>query len=247
MVFRQFLQHEPVTAASYLVGCVGHGVAAIVDPVASVDEYLRIAAISGVRIAYVIDTHVHADQVSTGPQLAAAAGAPYVLHADVETAYPFMGVRDGQWLDLGNVHLNVLHTPGHTPEHLTLVMVDRTRGNEPWGLLTGHTLMVADLGRTELATDAVSGARALFASAARLRAFADHVEIGPGAFAGSVCGRGLSGKPSSTIGFERHFNRAFRVEDEDAFVAFMTERVPPPPPNAARIRRQNLGLEPVTA
>jgi hydroxyacylglutathione hydrolase len=247
MLFRQFLHHEPVTAASYLLGCVGHSVAAVVDPIAPVDDYRHAADALGVRLGYVIDTHVHADHVSTGRELAAAVGASYVLHASAGAAYAFTGVEDGARLELGNVHLTVLHTPGHTTEHLTLAVVDRTRGDEPWALLTGHTVMVADLGRTELATDAATGARALFASAARLRAFPDHVEIWPGAFAGSVCGRGLSGKPSSTVGFERRWNRAFRIDEEEAFVAYMTERIPPPPPNAAHIRRQNLGLEPVIA
>jgi glyoxylase-like metal-dependent hydrolase (beta-lactamase superfamily II) len=136
----------------------------------------------------------------------------------------------------------VLHVPGHTPEHIALAVTDRTRGDEPWLVFTGHTLMVGDMGRTELAASAVDGARALFDSAERLRTLADHVTLLPGAFSGSVCGRGLSGNPSSTIGFERRFNRAFAITDRDAFVAYMLRDTPPRPPDAARVRADNLGL-----
>ncbi|TIU23799.1 MAG: MBL fold metallo-hydrolase, partial [Mesorhizobium sp.] len=122
----------------------------------------------------------------------------------------------------GNVTATVMHTPGHTPEHLSLLVTDRTRSTEPWFVLTGHTLMVGDLGRTELASSAEDGARALYASVRRLKELPDHIEVLPGAYSGSVCGRSLSGKPTSTIGFERRFNKAFRIEDEDQFVAAMT-------------------------
>jgi glyoxylase-like metal-dependent hydrolase (beta-lactamase superfamily II) len=125
---------------------------------------------------------------------------------------------------------------------VALVVTDRTRGPEPWFVLTGHTLMVGDMGRTELASSAEAGARALFQSAERLRALPDYLEVLPGAFAGSVCGRGLSGKPSSTIGFERRFNRAFSLTDQETFVRLMLEEIPPRPARAAEIRAQNLGL-----
>ena len=122
-------------------------------------------------------------------------------------------MRDGDVLELGNVAIRVLHTPGHTPEHISLVVTDRTRADEPWFVLTGHTLMVGDLGRTELATSAEEGARALFRSAQSLKALPDYLEVLPGAYSGSVCGRSLSGKPTSTIGFEKRHNKAFRIED----------------------------------
>jgi glyoxylase-like metal-dependent hydrolase (beta-lactamase superfamily II) len=247
MIVRQFLHEQPVTAASYLLGCAGHGVGAVVDPVWPAEDYRNAAEQLGVRIVFVIDTHVHADHRSTGPELAAATGAKYVLHASAGVLLAFMPVHEGQRLDLGNVQLVVVHTPGHTPEHLSLLVIDGTRAPEPWAVLTGHTLMVGDLGRTELASDARAGAKALFATATRLRHLPDHVEVWPGAFLGSVCGRGLSGKPSSTIGFERRFNRAFAIEDERAFVEAMLERIPAPPPDAERTRRRNLGLAEVVA
>jgi glyoxylase-like metal-dependent hydrolase (beta-lactamase superfamily II) len=193
------------------------------------------------RIVCVVDTHVHADHVTTGPELARTAGAEYVLHASAGARLPHRPVRDGELLELGNVSVCVLHTPGHTPEHISLLVTDRTRGPEPWFLLSGHTLMVGDVGRTELASSAEEGARALFASAERLRALPDYVEVLPGAFSGSVCGRALSGKVSSTIGFERRFNRAFALTDEDAFVRLMLKDIPPRPVGFAEIRAKNLG------
>lgn len=194
------------------------------------------------QIRYVIDTHVHADHLSGGRQLARVTGGQYVLHASAGAAYDFLGVVDGEILELGNVTIQVLHTPGHTPEHISLLVTDRTRAPEPWFLLSGHTLMVGDLGRTELATDAETGARDLYRSARKLLALPDHLEVYPGAFAGSVCGRGLSGKAASTIGFERRFNRGLGIASEDEFVRFMTREIPPPPPRAGEIRTANMGL-----
>jgi hydroxyacylglutathione hydrolase len=243
MILRQFLHVQPAVAASYLFGCGGRQAGAVVDPVEPPDFYLRAAADAGLILRYVIDTHVHADHRSTGRALAEASGAEYVLQAEVEAGYSFRGVQDGDRLELGNVLVEVMHIPGHTPEHLGLLVTDRTRAPEPWFVFTGHTLMVGDMGRTELASTAEAGAQALFESARRLAALSDHLEVLPGAFSGSVCGRGLSGKPGSTIGFERRFNRAFQVDSRDAFVALMLQDIPPRPPDAARTRLVNLGLE----
>ncbi|MGH7464589.1 MAG: MBL fold metallo-hydrolase, partial [Longimicrobiales bacterium] len=221
MMLRQYLHQDPVIAASYLFGCGGRGSGAVVDPVADIDMYIEEADRLGLRIRYVIDTHVHADHVSGGRRLAEATGAPYVLFAGADAHVDFMPASDGDELELGNVVARVLHTPGHTPEHISLLVTDRARAQEPWLVLTGHTLMVGDMGRTELATSADEGARALFATAERLRALPDYIEILPGAYAGSVCGRGLSGKTTSTIGFERRFNRAFSLTRAEEFVDLM--------------------------
>ncbi|RTL81755.1 MAG: MBL fold metallo-hydrolase [Hyphomicrobiales bacterium] len=242
MILRQFLHPSPV-AASYLFGCGGRAAGAVVDPVGDIDPYLKTAEETGMRIRYVIDTHLHADHVSAGRQLAEAAGASYVLFAEAKAAFPFHGARDGDVLELGNVTISVLHTPGHTPEHISLLVTDRTRADEPWFVLTGHTLMVGDLGRTELAANAEAGARVLFRSVQRLKALPDYLEVLPGAYSGSVCGRSLSGKPSSTIGFEKRHNKAFRIEDEEAFVRAMVADIPPPPAQAAEIRAVNSGLK----
>lgn len=194
------------------------------------------------KICYVLDTHLHADHVSGARKLAQLTGAKYVLHADSGAQYDFFGANEGDVLDLGNVHIQVLHTPGHTPEHISLLVTDKTRGLEPWFLLTGHTLMVGDMGRTELASSAEEGAGMLFETVQKLKSLPDYLEVFPGAFAGSVCGRALSGKPMSTIGFERRFNRAFQIAGRDEFIRQMLREIPTPPPNAKENRAMNMGF-----
>ena len=241
MILRQFLHKDPV-GVSYLFGCGGQAAGAVVDPVGEIEPYLRTAEDAGMRIHFVIDTHVHADHISAGRKLAEASGAEYVLAAHAEVSFPFRGACDEEVLPLGNVVAKVLHTPGHTPEHICLLVSDRTRAEEPWFVMTGHTLMVGDLGRTELAVSAEQGAKDLFRSAGRLKALPDSVEVLPGAYAGSVCGRRLSGKPWSTIGFEKRHNEALRIGDEAAFIRFMLAEIPPAPPEVAALRATNSGL-----
>jgi hydroxyacylglutathione hydrolase len=214
----------------------------VCDPIEQIEPYLRISQQTGMKIRYVIDTHVHADHVSGARRLAEATGADYVLHTSAGARFQFYGVSENDELMMGNVQIRVLHTPGHTPEHIALMVTDKTRGPEPWFLLSGHTLMVGDLGRTELASSAEEGARSLFRSVQKLKNLPDYLEVLPGAFSGSVCGRSLSGKPSSTIGFERRFNRAFGIEEEEEFVRHMLENIPPPPADAPKIRAINLGV-----
>ncbi|MFA6141071.1 MAG: MBL fold metallo-hydrolase [Hyphomicrobium sp.] len=240
MILRQFLHQNPI-GISYLFGCGGQAAAAVVDPVGNVEPYLQGAEVAGMRVRFVVDTHVHADHLSAGRALAEAAGAEYVLSARADVSFPFKVVHDNDVLTLGNVTARVLHTPGHTPEHISLLVSDHTRAEEPWFVLTGHTLMVGDLGRTELAVSAEQGARDLFQSVRRLKELPDHIEVLPGAYSGSVCGRRLSGKPWSTIGFEKRHNEALRIDDEAAFVRFMLAEIPPAPENAARLRAANSG------
>lgn len=240
MILRQFLHDDPV-GISYLLGCGGKATGAVVDPVAEPDFYLAAARAAGMKIDYVIDTHVHADHVSTGRALADVAGAEYVLSERADVAIPFKSVSDGDELSLGNVTIKVLSIPGHTPEHIALLVTDRTRADEPWFVVTGHTLMVGDLGRTELAVSAEVGAKDLFSSVQKLKALPDYVQVLPGAYAGSVCGRSLSGNPVSTIGFEKRHNKAFGIEDEAEFIDFMLTDIPPAPPEAARLRAANSG------
>ena len=212
------------------------------DPIDDIELYLRIAEESGLEIRYVIDTHLHADHLSGGRKLVEHTKAQYVLHKSAITHYSFHAANEGDVLDLGNVSIQVLHTPGHTPEHISLLVTDRTRAPEPWFLLTGHTVMVGDVGRTELVSEPEIGARALFETIQRLKQLPDYLEVLPGAYAGSVCGRALSGKPVSTIGFERRFNPAFQMNDPDNFVRYMLETIPTPPPDAVRIRAANQGF-----
>jgi glyoxylase-like metal-dependent hydrolase (beta-lactamase superfamily II) len=207
-----------------------------------IDAHLRLAEETGMKICYVLDTHLHADHVSGARKLAQLTGAEYVVHADSGAHFGFSRVHEGDELDMGNVGIRVLHTPGHTPEHISLLVIDKTRGAEPWFLLTGHTLMVGDMGRTELAASAAEGAGMLFETVQKLKSLPDYVEAFPGAFAGSVCGRALSGKSMSTIGFERRFNRAFQITDRDEFARHMLREIPAPPPNAKENRALNMGF-----
>ena len=211
------------------------------DPIDDPDLYIRVAQENGLNIRYVIDTHLHADHVSGARRLAEISGAEYVLHESADTQYDFHRAQDGEVLDLGNVKIQVLHTPGHTPEHISVLVTDKTRGPEPWFILTGHTLMVGDVGRTELASAPEAGAKQLFGTIQRLKEFPEYLEILPGAYAGSVCGRALSGKAVSTIGFELRFNRAFQISTLDQFVEFMSQSIPAPPPNATAVRALNQG------
>src|SRR5262249_14317588 len=158
---------------------------AVCDPVEDIEPYLQISQETGLKIRYVIDTHVHADHVSGGRKLAEATGAEYVLHSSAAAKFEFRPVSEGDGLELGNVHLRALHKPGHTHEHISLLVTDRVRGVEPWFVLTGHTLMIGDMGRTELASSAEEGARALFHSSRKLKELPDYVEVLPGAFSGS--------------------------------------------------------------
>jgi hydroxyacylglutathione hydrolase len=244
MILRQLLHATPTVGVSYVLGCAGQRTGIVVDPMVAPEDYIRLADELGLEIKYVIDTHVHADHLSTGRVLADAVKAEYVLHESVDAEFQFRNVSDHEQLAAGNVQLEVLHLPGHTPEHIGLLVTDRSRAVDPWFVLSGHTLMVGDMGRTELASSAEQGARALFRSAARLRGLPDHVEVLPGAFAGSVCGRGLSGKVTSTIGFERRFNKTFAIDHEATFVDAMLQGIPPQPPNAAATRAANLGRPP---
>src|SRR5712691_9064200 len=241
MIIRQFLHQEPV-GISYLFGCGGRAAGAVVDPVGQIEPYLRAAEAAAMRINFVIDTHVHADHLSAGRQLAKAAGAEYVLATHADVSFAFRGAKDEEVVPLGIVSANLLPTPAPPPEHICILVSHRTRPDEPWFVLTGHTLMVGDLGRTELAIDAEEGARVLFASVQRLKSLPDHLEVLPGAYSGSVCGRSLSGKPTSTIGFEKRYNKAFRIEDESTFLRAMLADIPPAPPQAAQVRAFNSGL-----
>lgn len=244
MIFKSYLRQSPIVGISYLAGCGGKGKAVVIDPMLEdVPKYIEDASHAGMEIKYVIDTHVHADHISGARKLVELTNAQYVLHESVQAGFSLHGVREGDVIEAGNTLFTVLHTPGHTPEHISLVVTDRSRGEEPWFVLTGHTLMVGDVGRTELANTAEEGASQLYASLLdKLLILPDHVEVYPGAFSGSVCGRSLSGKPSSTIGFEKTWNRALQMNTENDFIAYMLKDVPERPLHFSEIRSYNMGL-----
>jgi glyoxylase-like metal-dependent hydrolase (beta-lactamase superfamily II) len=198
-----------------------------VDPQFEVRQYVERAERLGMRIEAIISTHVHADHRSGDRELAAQTGATLYYHAAADLAFPFSGLVDGAEISLGNVVVRAVHTPGHTPESISLLVTDLTRGPEPWMVLTGDTLFAGDVGRPDLGGS--EAAHVLHASLQRLLALPDYVEIYPAHIAGSPCGRGMSGKPSSTIGFERRYNPALRTVTLEAFVAHLFEGLPPKP------------------
>jgi glyoxylase-like metal-dependent hydrolase (beta-lactamase superfamily II) len=240
MIFRPFYYFDTGCAA-YLFGCGGLGKCAVVDAhEEDVDAYLASAQQKGMRLTHVIDTHVHADHRSGGLALAQKAGAAYCLHESADVSLPFTPLRDGQDIELGNTRVRVLHTPGHTPESVCLVVTDLRRSIDPWFVLTGDTLFVGAVGRPDLPGRARESAAELHHSIhEKLLTLPDDLEVYPGHFSGSACGAGMSGKPSSTIAFERRWNPLLSF-DMDAFVAALAD-VPPKPAEMDRILRENRG------
>lgn len=228
---------------SYFFGCAGHAKAVAVDVVAGDEDwFLAEAEAAQVRIAHVIDTHVHADHYSGGPALARRAGAPYHLHESnaARVAFDFEPLRDGQRLEAGNVLVDVLHTPGHTEDSVCLLVRDLRRGDEPWFVLTGDTLFVGAVGRPDLAGREREMAAQLYDSLhGKLLTLPPQLEIYPGHQAGSACGAGLSGKPASTLAFERRFNPVLSLPRGE-FVAALIGETAPPPAGMDRIVAANL-------
>jgi glyoxylase-like metal-dependent hydrolase (beta-lactamase superfamily II) len=197
------------------------------------------------RVSHIIETHVQADHVSGARRLADVTGAPIFIHEAADVGFPHTDLAEGDQLDLGNVGLQVMATPGHTPDSVSLLVTDRSRAKEPWFVLTGDTLFSGGVGRPDLlgAGAEYRLAERLYDSLrGRLLALPDHLEIYPAHFGGAACGKGLSGKPGSTIGFERRFNPALQYGRREEFVRFVLSDLPPQPPQFAENRRINLGL-----
>ena len=239
MLFLQLVDDD-LGCASYLVGDEHAGVAVVVDPAYRIEPYLEAADKHGVRIAAVLETHTHADHVSGHGRLALEHGIPVRVHAAAGAAFPHEPLADGEEIEVGDVVVRVVHTPGHRPEHCAFAIVDRSRGDEPWLVLTGDSLFVGDAARPDLAVAAREGAEDLHRSLHRLADLGDGVEVYPGHVAGSLCGAAMSSKASTTIGYERRFNRAL-VDDLDGFIGAALGPQPPRPPNMERIVELNRG------
>jgi glyoxylase-like metal-dependent hydrolase (beta-lactamase superfamily II) len=239
VLFKQFLDDD-LGCASYLVGDEHAGVAVVVDPPYHVEPVLEEAKRHGVRLAAVLETHTHADHVSGHGRLALEHGVPIRIHSAAEAMFPHEPLEDGTEIEVGEVVLRTIHTPGHRPEHCCFALTDRSRGDEPWLVLTGDSLFVGDAARPDLAVEAQEGAEGLFHSLRRLVELGDGVEVFPGHVAGSLCGAAMSSKASTTIGFERRFNPALQSELAD-FIGAALGPQPPRPPNMERIVELNRG------
>jgi hydroxyacylglutathione hydrolase len=241
VIFEQIVWRD-LGCASYLVGCQVAGEAVVVDPPLDVREVLALCKRHGARLVGVIETHTHADHVSGHGVLAQKHGCWIAIHEIANAVYEHRPLRDGDRIDVGNIALDVFHTPGHRPEHCCLVVSDRTRADEPWFVLSGDALFVGDSGRPDLAVAGDEGAAALYRSLhERLGALDGGVELFPGHVAGSLCGRGMSAKPSSTLGFERRFNPMLAEMTVDEFVRRANADLAPKPPTMARIVELNRG------
>jgi hydroxyacylglutathione hydrolase len=253
MILKRFYD-EKLAQASYLIGCAATGEALVVDPNRDVDQYVRAAEAEGVEVTHVTETHIHADFVSGARELAERTGAKLFLsdEGDENWKYAFAGeygavlLRDGDTFRVGNIRIDVLHTPGHTPEHLSFLVTDTAGADKPIGVLTGDFVFVGDVGRPDLLEKAAgvegtmeAGARTLFRSLREFEAQPDYLQIWPGHGAGSACGKGLSAVPHSTVGYERMFNWGLSVTDEDEFVRAVLAGQPEPPRYFAEMKRIN--------
>ena len=240
MYFRQFLNDE-TACASYLFGCKTAGEFAVVDAhIDLVDDYIAGADAQGSKIAAVIETHVQADHLSALPELVDRTGAVAYMPVGSGAEFKHKPLADGEVVELGNTVIEAIATPGHAPAHHAYVVTDHRRGEEPWLVLTGDSLLVGDVGRPDLhaaSEETVEElARTLYRSLhERLLALPDHLLVYPAHYAGSVCGRGLSGHPASSIGFERRNNEALAAASEDEFVHALLKDIPPVPERQAAI------------
>lgn len=253
MFFQRF--YDPKLAqASYLIGCQRTGEAVVVDPNRDVEQYVAAATKEGLRVTHVTETHIHADFVSGARELAQRTGAELLLsdEGDADWKYAFARdagarlVKDGDHFIVGNIRLEVMHTPGHTPEHISFVVTDTPAAAGPWGILTGDFVFVGDVGRPDLLEKAAghagtmeAGARTLFRSLQRFRALPDHLQVWPGHGAGSACGKALGAIPSTTVGYERQANWGVATTDEDEFIRMVLAGQPEPPRYFAEMKRIN--------
>ena len=259
MLLRRFYE-DKLAQASYMIGCQATGMALVVDPHRDSEVYLRAAAEEGLVITYVSETHIHADYLSGARQLARRSDATLLLSGEggEEWQYGFIkeehtqAVHDRDEIGLGNVGIEILHTPGHTPEHISFMITDRAASPEPLGVLTGDFIFVGDVGRPDLlekvagvSDSMVASACLLFESLSRFRHFPEHLQILPGHGAGSACGKALGSVPSSTLGYEKLANWAFRCETEEEFVDMVLEGQPESPPYFEKMKEVNRDGPPI--
>ncbi|HMQ55982.1 MAG TPA: MBL fold metallo-hydrolase, partial [Anaerolineae bacterium] len=250
----KYFYNDKLAHASYMVGCQATGEALVVDPGRDIAPYLQTAQDNGMQIVAVTETHIHADFLSGARELAEQTKAKLYLsdEGDENWKYQFLDgydhelVYDGSVFKVGNIKLEVLHTPGHTPEHISFLVTDTAGANQPIGIFTGDFVFVGDIGRPDLLEEAAGikgtaepGARRMFESLRRFRALPDFVQVWPAHGAGSACGKALGAIPSSTVGYEKLFNWAFQYEDEDQFVKALLAGQPEAPKYFAMMKKLN--------
>lgn len=253
MLLKYFYDKE-LAQASYMVGCAKTGEALVVDPARDIHPYLAAAEAEGLRITHITETHIHADFVSGSYELAANTGATMFLNdmGDENWKYAFAKeagavlLRDGDHWMVGNIRIDVLHTPGHTPEHISFLVTDTAGADKPMGIFTGDFIFAGDVGRPDLLEEAAGligtkeiGARQQFHSVQRIKEMPDYLQIWPGHGAGSACGKALGAIPSTTLGYEKLFSPAFQIDDEETFVTWLLEGQPEAPHYFARMKYVN--------
>ncbi len=259
MFFQRFYD-DRLAQASYLIGCQATGTAIVIDPAREISGYLTAAAAEGLAIEAVTETHIHADFVSGLRELAAATGARMYLSGcgPAEWQYGFRSdpgvtlLQDRGTISIGNIAITAVHTPGHTPEHLSFLVTDGAATDQPIGIVTGDFVFVGDVGRPDLlekaanlANTAEAGARQLWQSLGWFKGLPDHLQVWPGHGAGSACGKGLGAMPQSTVGYERRVNWAFGAATEAEFVRQVLAGQPEPPRYFGRMKQVNRDGPPV--
>ncbi len=257
----KFFHDKLLAQASYMVGCAETGEALVIDPARDISAYLQTAREEGLRITHIAETHIHADFVSGSRELAAATGGILYLSAmgGEDWQYTFgepsaVLLKDGDSWMVGNVRVEAIHTPGHTPEHLIYQITDTKSGDKPLGIFTGDCLLVGTVGRPDLLEEAIGiadskepAARDQFRNVQRLKAMPDYLQIWPGHGAGSACGKSLGSLPSSTLGYEKLLNPAFQFTDETAFVDWLLTDQPEVPRYFAHMKHVNKTGAPLLA
>jgi hydroxyacylglutathione hydrolase len=244
LFFRQLLNDESA-CASYLLGCKSRGQLAVVDPHADlVDQYIALAETQGVPIVAVFETHVQADHVSGLPELVARTGATAYIPDGAGVDFDNHPLADAEIVHVGNTEFQAIATPGHAQAHHAYLVTDHARTDDPWMVLTGDALLVGDAGRPDLHAHGDRSveemARSVYRSLTeRLLSLPDHLLLYPAHYSGSVCGRGLSGHPASTIGFERRHSQALQHDSQGAFVEALVRDIPPAPERQAEIVAMN--------
>ena len=249
-MFFERIYDKGLAQASYLIGCQVTKEAIVIDPKRDIDTYIQIAERENLKITHIAETHIHADFLSGSLELSKATNANIYLSDEggVDWQYQFehIGLRDGDTIEVGNLIFSILHTPGHTPEHISFILTDTPASSEPVMIFTGDFVFVGDVGRPDLLEKAagiegtmIKGAKQMFQSLKKFRSLPDHIQLWAGHGAGSACGKALGAVPGSTVGYEKLSNWALRINDEETFIQTLLEDQPEPPKYFSRMKKMN--------